>query len=104
MGKKSDDAQNLVEEKIDDQTISSNASSSRRKRREKSRKSKDGSEMASGSKQEIDKDSDPDMADIQEKKETNSGKKRPRDKRRKKEHIIEAEKKPAQKICDGRIV
>ena len=45
MGKTRDDAQNLVEEKLDDTHGSSNTSSSREKRRKKSKKAQDGMEL-----------------------------------------------------------
>ena len=87
MGKKSDDSQNLVDEKVDDQTISSNASSSRRKRRDKSKKTKDVIETTTNSKLEMDKDLEPETTEKSENKD-GSEKKRPRDKRRKKEKVV----------------
>ena len=87
MGKKSDDAQNLVDEKADDQPGSSQPSNSRKKRRDKSKKGHGGKEMESTATLKT---------DVATEKENQGGsaaenqtgtkveKKRPRDKRRKK--------------------
>jgi hypothetical protein len=87
MGKKSDDAQNLVDEKTEDQHGSSNPSNSRKKRREKTKKVPDGMEMESTATLKPDRAIERDVKGgtaVEDQIVTNTEKKRPRDKRRKK--------------------
>ena len=88
MGKKSDESQNLVDEKTDDPLASSNIPSSRKKRREKSNKSQNDKEGETTTRQKLQPGVEKEgKGDVQESGEIDfeAQKKRRRDKRRRKE-------------------